>query len=400
MTYENTISYISNLQGDFMKINNRLNGIGEYHFKNLDYIREKRISMGKKVVDLSIGDPNLLVDENIKEGLIEGMNKKGFNKYPPYDGLEQLKLQIIKYYKDKFSVQLEEEEIVILIGSKEGISNVIPSVCDVGDTVLVPEPGYPVYYIASKLWGCFPCTVPLKEENNYLIDLDNIPENTVTKAKLMFINYPNNPTGANATEEFFERVVKFAKKNNIIVCNDAAYCEIIEQDIKPISILQFDKEKTVVEFGSFSKLYNMTGFRVGYAVGNKEVIKNLIKVKSNLDSGQFMPIQYAAINALKLGDEYNKQLKEEYSKRRVLVKKILKEKNIKFFDSYSTFYIWCKTPKGYTTYEFCLELLNKYGIIVTPGDIFGTLGYDYFRIALTQPYNIIENSLSSLDKYE
>lgn len=383
-----------------MKINNRLNQIGEYHFKHLDTIKKSRTLSGEKLIDLSIGDPNLEVDENIKKQLIQSMEEEGFNKYPPYEGIDELKLEVIKYYKQTFDVELKENEVIILIGSKEGISNIIPSVCDIGDMVLVPEPGYPVYYIASRLWGCMPYTIPLKEKNNYLIDLGEISTDVIAKAKLMFINYPNNPTGACANDDFFRNIVNFGVKNNIVICNDNAYCEIIEESKQPKSILQFDKNKQMIEFGSFSKLYNMTGFRIGYAVGNKDVISNLSKVKSNLDSGQFIPIQKAAIAALKLNSKYNYEVQKEYSERRRIAKRILKEKNIKFFDCEGTFYIWCKTPKGYTTYEFCLELINKYGIIVTPGFVFGTLGYDYFRIALTKESDIIENSLLTLDKYE
>lgn len=382
-----------------MKINNRITNLGQYHFKILDEIKKKRKEDGKVVVDLSIGDPDLDVHPNILKALVDGFNIEGFNKYPPYDGTLELKKEVIRHYKDTFNIDITLDEVIILIGSKEGISNVIPAVCDIGDIVLVPEPGYPVYSIASNLWGCRPHTIPLKEKKRYLMELKEIPEHISNRAKLFFINYPNNPTGATGNEEFFREIIAYCREKNIILCNDAAYNEIIPLEEKPISILQFDEEKKSVEFGSFSKLYNMTGFRIGYAVGSSEVINALSKIKSNLDSGQFIPIQKAAYASLKLGEEYKNNIKRTYARRRSEVEKVLKEKNIKFFSTNATFYIWCRTPKDYTTYEFCSELINKHGIVVTPGSVFGDLGYDYFRISLTNDIEITKNALLMLDKY-
>lgn len=383
-----------------MKLNNRIIDIGEYHFKNLDLLKKTKTLNGEEVFDLSIGDPKMPVHENIKKALVESLNLEGFNNYPPYEGIEELKYKIIEYYHNVFNVNLTKEEVVVLIGSKEGISNIVPSVCDVGDYVIVPDPGYPVYKIATKLWGCIPYSVPLKENKGYLIETSEIPQKITEKAKLMFVNYPNNPTGAVANKEGFEELIEFSYKNNLVLCNDSAYNEIVDKDEKIISLLQFDKEKRCIEFGSLSKIYNMTGFRIGYAVGNSEVIKKLSNVKSNLDSGQFIPIQKAAVEALSINREYNEKVVLEYSKRKEVAKKILKEKNIKFFDGKGTFYIWCRTPKGYTSNEFCLELLNRYGIIVTPGEVFGIVGYDYFRISLTENSEVIEKCLSRLDKYQ
>lgn len=382
-----------------MKINNRINKIEEYHFKILEQIKNERINLNKVVYDLSIGDPDLTIDSSITDALIDALSDKGFNRYPPYDGIDELKKALIDYYYKQFQVQLEEDEISILIGSKEGISNIIPAICDVGDLVLVPQPGYPVYSIASILWGCNYYTIPLKEDKNYLIDFNEIPDKICREAKLMFINYPNNPTGAVGNKEFFSDIIQYCNKNNIVLCNDGAYNEIISPDKKPISLLQFDKEKRTIEFGSFSKIFNMSGFRIGYAVGNKEVIQALIKVKSNLDSGQFIPIQKSALKALTLEKKYKDKIRNTYIYRRKIAEEILKEKNIKFFHTDATFYIWCKVPKGYTTSEFCEELINKYGIIVTPGNVFGNLGYDYFRISLTTDTETLKTALSSLDKF-
>ena len=381
-----------------MKINNRLSNVDEYHFKKIDDIKNEVLLSGKKIIDLSIGDPDLTVHSKITDALIEGLKDERYNNYPPYDGIIELKKAVIKYYNQVYSVDLNLNEVIILIGSKEGISNIIPAVCDIGDCVVVPEPAYPVYSICSKLWGCVPYTVPLKEKNGYMLDIDAIPEKIVKKCKLIFINYPNNPTGAVASCEFYKRIIKFSYDNNIVLCNDSAYNEIIKADRKVISLMQYDVKKQCVEFGTLSKTYNMTGYRIGYAVGNAKVINALLKIKSNCDSGQFIPVQKAAIAALNLERDYVHNIRKIYDERREVAKSVLIEKNIKFFDTEGTFYLWCKTPKNYTTNEFCEELLINHGIVVTPGNVFGKLGYDYFRIALTKDKLIIEEALKSLKK--
>lgn len=381
-----------------MKINNRLSNINEYHFKKIEDMKNKILLTGKKIIDLSIGDPDLEVHSKITDALIEGLKGYRYNNYPPYDGIIELKKAVIKYYNEVYSVSLNLEEVIILIGSKEGISNIIPAVCDVGDCVIVPEPAYPVYSICSRLWGCIPYTIPLKEINGYLPNLSNIPEEVVAKCKLIFINYPNNPTGAVASSEFYKNIVKFSYDNNIVLCNDSAYNEIIKVEKKPISLMQYDVKRQFVEFGTLSKTYNMTGYRIGYAVGNAKVINALLKVKSNCDSGQFIPLQKAAVAALNLERDYVLNIRKIYDERRQAAKSVLLQKNIDFFDAEGTFYLWCKTPKNYTTNEYCEELLINHGIVVTPGNAFGRLGYDYFRIALTKDRLIIEEALNSLKK--
>ena len=381
-----------------MKINNRLSNVNEYHFKNIDDIKNEISLTGKKIIDLSIGDPDLEVHSKITDALIDGLKEVKYNNYPPYDGIIDLKKAVIKYYHQVYSVSLNLDEVIILIGSKEGISNIIPAVCDIGDCVIVPEPAYPVYSICSKLWGCVPYTVPLKRKEKYLLNTDTIPIEIIKKCKLIFMNYPNNPTGATANSEFYKRIIKFSYDNNIVLCNDSAYNEIIEVDKDAISLMQYDTKRQCVEFGTLSKTYNMTGYRIGYAVGNAKVINAILKIKSNCDSGQFIPVQKAAIAALNLERDYVHYIRKIYDERRKIAKSVLIEKNINFFDTEGTFYLWCKTPKNYTTNEFCEELLVNHGILVTPGNVFGKLGYDYFRIALTKDKLIIEEALKSLKK--
>lgn len=381
-----------------MKINNRLSNVSEYHFKKIDDVKNEVLLTGKKIIDLSIGDPDLAVHSKITDALIEGLKDERYNNYPPYDGIIELKKAVIRYYNQVYSVSLSLDEVIILIGSKEGISNIIPAVCDIGDCVIVPEPAYPVYSICSKLWGCVPYTVPLKRKDGYLLNTEAIPCEIVNKCKLIFMNYPNNPTGATANCEFYKRIIKFSYDNNIVLCNDSAYNEIIEVDKDSISLMQYDTKRQCVEFGTLSKTYNMTGYRIGYAVGNAKVINAILKIKSNCDSGQFIPVQKAAIAALNLERDYVHNIRKIYDERRKVAKSVLIQKNIDFFDTEGTFYLWCKTPKNYTTNEFCEELLVNHGILVTPGNVFGKLGYDYFRIALTKDKLIIEEALKSLKK--
>lgn len=384
-----------------MKINNRISKLGEYHFKKIEDEKNKILSAGKEIIDLGIGDPDQPVHPSILKELINGFSIKDFNKYPPYDGIIELKKQIIKYYENVYSVKLDLDEVLVLIGSKEGIANIIPAVCNFGDGVLITDPAYPVYETAANLWGAVPYKIPLKQKNNFLPELENIFKNNILRSKLFIINYPNNPTGAVANENFYKDIVKFCSSYDIVLCNDSAYNEIIEENKAPISLLQYDEYKKIcIEFGTMSKTFNMTGFRIGYAVGNKNVIKALLTIKSNLDSGQFKPIQYAAIKALKLDRSYINSIRHIYNDRRKSAEIILASKNIDFFKTTGTFYIWCKVPNNYTTFEFCSEVLEKYQIVVTPGYSFGNLGNECFRIALTKDKAIIERALNKLCIYK
>lgn len=383
-----------------MKINNRLNNISEYHFHKLDLLKKEYISSGKTLLDLSIGDPDLPVDNKIITALIDGLNIKDYNKYPPYDGILDLKRAIIKYYEEVFSVSLSLDEVLILIGSKEGINNIIPAVCGIGDYAIIPKPSYPVYEACCHLWGVNTIKLDLYEKDKYLPEVENLSKKIPDKTKLLILNYPNNPTGAVANEEFFKYILDFCSANEIILYNDGAYNEILEPGKEPLSLLQVDKDKKSIEFGTFSKIYNMTGFRIGYVVGNSEIIKSLLKIKSNVDSGQFIPIQYAAIEALKLNREYVNTIRSTYFERKQAVYNMLDKHNIAYFKGEGTFYIWCKTPKGYSTEGFCGELINNNGIVVTPGIAFGDPNNENFRISLTKEKNQIIDAFSKLRNYE
>lgn len=382
-----------------MKINNRLNNISEYHLKKINDFKNDIIKQGIEVTDLSIGDPDLPIKDEITDALIKEIKKTGFNQYPPYEGIDELKFKIIEYYDKVFNVKLNYDEVLILIGSKEGISNIIPAVCNIGDYIMVPQPAYPVYERCAYLWGVEPYKIPLKEDLDYLVDLKCINPKVLNYSKLFFINYPNNPTGAISNADFYKEIINFCNDRDIILCNDGAYNEILNTNIKPMSILEFDSKKRSIEFGTFSKTFNMTGFRIGFAVGNNKVIKSLLKVKSNLDSGQFKPIQLAAKAALEIDRSYIKNTRDIYTARRKSAEKILYDKNIKFYKGKGTFYIWCKVPRNYTVDEFCEELISKYGIIVTPGYVFGDIGHNHFRISLTKDQKDIDSALNKLNVY-
>lgn len=371
--------------------------IPEKSLYSLDEISERLNKENKELYNFGVGDPTLKIREEVVKGLLEGLKKDKFNNYPPYDGITDLKKEIIKYYKNLYDVNLDKDQVIITIGSKDAIVGLIPAVCNFNDSIIITEPSYPIYKSVCSLWGVNYNKIPITEANNYLPNL-NINERILNESKLLLINYPNNPTGAAANDKFYQDIIKLADKYNLILVNDGAYNEIIFNN-KPISLLQFDKKNKSIELGSFSKIYNMTGFRIGYAVGNKEVIKAMLKIKRNLDSGQFIPIQYAAINALRLGEDYRLGVCREYYNRKEKLTSILKSKNINFFNSKGGIYLWCSVPIGYSTDEFCYELIEKYGIIVSPGYTFGTTSYGYFRIALTGSIEIIEKAFSKLKVY-
>lgn len=380
-----------------MKINNRLNLLPEKSFLYLDEIAEKMKKENNEIYNFGVGDPNLDISGEIIEGLKYGLKKSRFNNYPPYGGLIELKREIIKYYKNLYGVILNEYEVIITIGSKNAIVDLIPAVCNFNDSIIIPEPAYPIYKCVCSLWGVHYNKIPITSSNNYLPSL-NIDDKILKESKLLFLNYPNNPTGATANNKFYCDIIKIADQYNIILVNDGAYNEIVFNNI-PTSILQYDNKKQAIEIGSFSKIFNMTGFRIGYVVGNKDVIKAMLKIKSNLDSGQFIPIQYAAISALRLGEDYRKKVCGEYYNRKEKLINILKSKNIEYFNASGGIYLWCRVPKGFSTNEFCSELLEKYGIIISPGYNFGTISYDYFRVALTESIEIIDKAFSKLRVY-
>lgn len=365
-----------------MKTSLRTEGIPKYIFSELDEIKKELIKK-REVIDLGIGDPDIPTPKLIVEAMSRFINNSENYRYPPYSGIDEFKIAVAKHYKRNFNVDLDyETEVVSLIGSKEGIAHLFFALTDPLDYVILPDPAYPVYKAAALISGCNIFNMPLYEKNNYLPDI-NIDRNILEKTKLLIVNYPNNPTGAVADENFFKELISFGINNDIVIVNDGAYLDIYGCD-RPLSILQIPYAKDIaVEFGSLSKSYNMTGWRLGYVVGCKDVLKKLMIIKTNFDSGQFGAIQQAGVMALNEGDYFINYINNIYSERRKMVVDILKQNGFNVYDSKGTFYVWFKVPKGYTSIEFCKKVLKDEAVIITPGNAFGSLGEGYCRISLT-----------------
>lgn len=364
----------------------RIKELPPYLFARIEKKIAEKKEQGVDIISLGIGDPDRPTPKIIIDKLAETAQNPANHQYPSSAGMLSFRKAVAEYYKKRHNVQLDPaNEVVSLIGSKEGIGHISLCYVDPGDINLVPEPGYPVYGIGTLLAGGTSYIMPLMEENNFLPDLDKIPAEVADKAKLMFINYPNNPTGAVADINFFNKVVAFAKKHNIIVCHDAAYTEVYYDDKdKPISFLEAEGAMDVgIEFGSLSKPFNMTGWRIGYAAGRQDVIDALATIKSNIDSGVFQAVQEAAITGLENADTLIRENQVVYQERRDEAVSALKELGWEIEAPRGSFYIWAKTPKGYTSSAFAEEILEKTGVIITPGLGYGQAGEGYFRISLT-----------------
>lgn len=378
----------------------RVKNLPPYLFAAIDKMKAEARERGVDLIDLSIGDPDIPTLPDIVESLKKAVENPVNHRYPSYDGMPPYKKAVAEWYKRRFNVGLDPfEEVLSLIGSKEGIGHIPLAFVNPGDIVLVPSPGYPVYHIGTLFAGGESYIMPLYEQNGFLPDLSMIPEEVYRKAKLMFINYPNNPTSAIAGRGFFERVVEIARTYNIIVCHDAAYSEIYYDDQKPMSFLEVDGAKDVgIEFHSLSKTYNMTGWRIGFAVGNRDVISGLGKIKTNLDSGVFQAIQEAGITALNMGDDKLKFIRDTYQERRDVLYEGLKGLGLSVIKPQATFYLWAKVPEGYDSSGFVVHLLERAGIMITPGVGFGSPGEGYVRFALTVGVDRIREAIERIRK--
>lgn len=373
------------LGGIFLKVVKRTEKLPMYIFSRFESIKKELMKKGIEIIDLSIGDPEMDTPDYIIDGMIEALKEVKNYGYPPYRGTDGFKKAVADYYYKNFGVELDyENEVAALIGSKEGIAHLILGMADEGDYVLVPDPGYPVYNSSSIISGCNVYKMNLYEGNAYLPDIDIIEKSIIDRSKILLVNYPNNPTGAVANKEFYKKLIEFGKKNNIVIANDGAYMDICSHGIEPLSLLQIDGAKDIgVEFGSLSKSYNMTGWRLGFVVGNKEVINQLMIVKTNFDSGQFSAIQRAGEVALEKGKDTIEKLIKIYDERREIITNALRSIDIKVYDSKGTFYVWFKNPEGYSSEELANKILEEIGVMITPGNAFGYHGEGYCRISLT-----------------
>jgi LL-diaminopimelate aminotransferase len=366
---------------------NRIKTLPPYLFAAIDEMKQKAIARGVDIINLGIGDPDLPTPTPIIERLKQAAADPKNHQYPSYEGLLPFRQAVANWYQRRFGVTLDpRSEVLGLIGSKEGIGHVPLAFVDPGDIVLVPSPGYPVFPVGAIFAGGIPHLMPLLKQNGFLPDLNAIPKDVAKRAKLMFLNSPNNPTSVVAGKDFFDRVVAFALEHQVIVCHDAAYSEIYYDGRRPPSFLEVGGAKDVgIEFHSLSKTFNMTGWRIGFAVGNKRILAGLGKVKSNLDSGIFQAVQEAGITAIQSDDQLTDGLRKLYQERRDVLVPGLKKLGLDVDTPPAAFYVWIAVPKGYTSTAFTAHLLEKAGIVTTPGNGFGAAGEGYIRMTLTTP---------------
>ena len=381
-----------------MRTAKRIENLPPYLFVEISRkIAEKR-AQGEDVISLGIGDPDIPTPSHIIERLCQAAQDPQNHRYPESEGLPEFRNNIAQWYKGRFGVTLDpDSEVLPLIGAKDGIGHIALCFIDPGDIALVPDPGYPVYSIGTMFAGGSSYYMPLIEDNDFLPDLDSIPADIAQKAKVLWINYPNNPTAAVAELEYFERVVAFANKYDVAVCHDGPYTEVAFDGYRPVSFLEAAGAKDVgVEIHSLSKSYNMTGWRVGMAVGNAGIIDALRRVKSNLDSGIPQAIQYAAMEALMGPQDCVKEHNEIYQRRRDRLLQTLNQIGLKAKPPCASLYIWARVPDGYNSIEFATTLLDEAGVVVTPGVGYGKYGEGYIRLSLTIPDERLEEAMVRL----
>ena len=379
----------------------RINNLPPYLFAEIDAKKQGLIDKGIDVIDLGVGDPDIPTPKRIIDALNKSANNPENHRYPSYAGMMSFRNEVASWYKRRFDVNVDgDKNVIILIGSKEGVAHAPLAFINPGDIALVPDPGYPVYGIATEFAGGKPYLMPLLEENGFMPDLSSIPNDIAKKAKIMFLNYPNNPTSAFATDDFFKNVIEFAHENNILICHDAAYTEVYFNSLnKPKSFLEYDGAMDVgLEFHSLSKTFSMTGWRLGHVVGNEKAVSGIGKVKTNIDSGAFQAIQEAGIEALKNYEDGLTERTEIYKKRSNLLSDGLKKIGIEVIEPEGTFYVWFRNPNGLKSSEFANLLLEKAGIVMTPGTGFGIYGEGYTRASVTLNDKQLLEAVSRIEK--
>ena len=379
----------------------RLKKLPPYLFVEIDKAKRKARAEGRDIIDLGIGDPDEPTPKEIIESLYKAAQDSKNHHYPLDQGSSVFRDRIARWYKERFGVMLDpEKEILPLVGSKEGISHMPLAFINPGDISLIPDPCYPPYKGGTILAGGVPYIMPLIEENNFLPDLNKIKKVALNKAKIIYINYPNNPTAGICEKGFFEAVAIFAEKHNLIVASDAAYSEIAFDGYRPPSFLKSQGGKeTGVEFHSLSKTCNMTGWRIGFACGNEKIISGIAKVKSNIDSGVFNAIQMAGITALDIADEHLEKMNKVYQERRDALVEGLNKLGWFIKKPKATFYVWARLPgKHKSSIDFAGLVLDKADIIITPGVGFGESGEGYVRFALTVSKERVQEAVQRLEK--
>lgn len=382
-------------------VSDKVKNLPPYLFSEFQKKKKKMEEEGVDVIDLGIGAPDLPAPEFVYEKLVEEAKKPSNHRYSIYSGMPSFREAVAAYYKKQYGVHLDPEtEVLALIGSKEGIANLIQAVTNPGDTVIIPDPGYPVYRSAVHLAEAQSVFVPLDVNNGHVPLYNRLSGEAAERAKLMLLNYPSNPTAATVELDTFTEAVSFAEKNNMLLVNDAAYDLVTFDDYTSPSVLQVPGAmERAVEFGSLSKSFNMTGWRIGYAVGNKEAIHALATLKSNIDSSQFIPVQKAAEAALRSDLSAVKENNRIYKKRMEKLYTALNEMGIKTEKPRGTIFIWAKVPEGFTSAGFADKVLEEAGVIVTPGSAFGANGEGFIRISLSVTEERLEEVIARLKNF-
>jgi LL-diaminopimelate aminotransferase len=370
-----------------MRLSHRIEKVPPYPFVEITRKINQKRAEGVDIITFAIGDPDIPTPQHIMQSLHAAADVPANHRYPESDGLPEFRQAVADWYEKRFGLHFDrDKEVLPLLGSKEGIANIAYALIDPGDVALVPDPGYPVYSIATMFAGGEPYLMPLREENNFLPDFSAIPEDVLKRAKVLWINYPNNPTAAVADISFYEEAVAFAKKWDLAVCHDAAYSEVAFDGYKPVSFLQVEGARDIgIEFHSLSKSYNMTGWRIGMAVGNADLIHGLFIIKSNVDSGVNQAVQQMAITALEGDQACIAENTATYQRRRDRLVEALRACGLRVQAPKASLYVWAHVPKGFTSAEFAARLIDDIGVVVTPGPNFGKSGEGYVRLSITAP---------------
>lgn len=394
-----SISSINSVKS-FHRRAKRLSSLPTYVFARLDELKLKAKEQGLDLIDLGMGNPDGAAPQPVIDKAIASFANPQYHGYPPFEGTVNFRQAITDWYKRRYDVELNaDSEALPLLGSKEGLTHLALAYIDPGDVVIVPSPSYPAHFRGPAIAGADIYPLTLKAENNWLIDLKAIPEEVAQKAKIIYFNYPNNPTTATAPREFYEEIVSWATHYGIMLVHDLAYAEIAFEGYKPTSILEIKGAKEIsVEFHTLSKTYNMAGWRVGFVVGNSDIIQGLRTLKTNLDYGIFSVIQSAAETALQLPDSYIIKVRNRYKERRDFLVNGFNKLGWNIQPSQATMYLWIPTSRGKNSTDFALDVLSQTGVVVTPGNAFGEGGEGYVRVSLIADCDRLGEALQRLKK--
>ncbi len=384
-----------------MRLARRIEKLPPYLFTEISKKIAAKRAKGVDIISFAIGDPDLPTPKHIMDSLHEAADNPANHRYPESEGLPEFRQAVADWYQRRFGVGLDrDKEIQPLIGSKEGIANVAYCLIDPGDVALVPDPGYPVYTVGTQLASGEPYYLPLREEDGFLPDLSAVPEDVAHRARLLWLNYPNNPTSAVADLAFFEEAVRFAKKYDIAICHDGPYSEVAFDGYKPVSFLQAEGARDVgIEFHSLSKSFNMTGWRIGMAVGNQTLINALMRVKSNVDSGIPQAIQLMAITALNGPEDPIDEHNAIYQRRRDRIVEALQAAGMRIQPPKASLYVWARIPEGFTSAELAGRMIDEIGVVVTPGTGYGAQGEGFIRLSITTPEDRLEEGVRRISEW-